>query len=322
MRDAIPCGRKCEPDPFNVFASTVAGGFAAGGISGGNLNSALQGAFFAAAFFQVGELSGAHGAGGVGAMSATQRLGQIAGHALVGCAQGAAAGGSCKSGAMSAGFAAAAGPFLPGKDISVERFAAVVSVGALASKFGGGSYENGAMTAAFGYLFNQLAARAGGSAAAAASGAQGSSPSRCDEMCQLGIATAGAVGTQGSSELNSNEKTYVTYTLTGPAGEIYAGRTSGYGLPEGLVNDRFRYHHMRLVGYNSPQVDVSATGEAGYAAIRGREQLIIDINLGISSRWVGNSINGISFLNPLKDFYIMAAQSRFGNVPLPRAKGF
>lgn len=137
----------------NAFASTVAGGFAAGGISGGNLNSALQGAFFAAAFFQVGELTGAHS--GV-AMSGAQRAGQVAGHALIGCAQGAAAGGSCRAGAMSAGFAAAAGPSLPGADISVERFLSRIVVGAIGSKLGGGGYENGAMTAAFGYLFNEL----------------------------------------------------------------------------------------------------------------------------------------------------------------------
>lgn len=64
------------------MATTAAAGFASGGISGGNLNSALQGAFFAAAFFQVGELSGAHAAAnGVGSVN---RVGQVAGHALVG----------------------------------------------------------------------------------------------------------------------------------------------------------------------------------------------------------------------------------------------
>lgn len=58
---------------------------------------------------------------------------------------------------MSAGFAAA-GPNLPGADISATRFIAQVAVGAVAGKLGGGSYENGAMSAAFGYLFNHLAA--------------------------------------------------------------------------------------------------------------------------------------------------------------------
>lgn len=136
--------------------TTAAAGFASGGISGGNLNSALQGAFFAAAFFQVGEWSGAHAATAANPMTGMQRLGQVAGHAAVGCAQSAAAGGSCKAGAMSAGFAAAAGPHLPGKEISVERFLSRIVVGAIGSKLGGGSYENGAMTAAFGYLFNDL----------------------------------------------------------------------------------------------------------------------------------------------------------------------
>jgi hypothetical protein len=113
---------------------------------------------------------------------------------------------------------------------------------------------------------------------------------------------------------------YDAYTLQGPNGEIYAGRTSGYGSAEQLVNERYSSHHMRLFGYNNPKVDVFAQGDTGYYAIRGREQLIINENGGTGSPRVGNSINGISILNPFRDTYISAAKARFSIDPLPRAK--
>jgi RHS repeat-associated protein len=135
--------------------SAMAGGFAAGGIAGGNIQSALQGAFTAALTFGVGEFSGAHAAGGSAAMSAGQRIGQIAGHAAVGCASAAAAGGSCRAGAMSAGFSALAG-HVPG--ISDTGLIGRMAVGAIAAKAGGGKAENGALSAAFEYLFNRCGA--------------------------------------------------------------------------------------------------------------------------------------------------------------------
>jgi hypothetical protein len=139
--------------------AAMAGGFAAGGISGGNIQSALQGAFTAALTFGVGEFSGAHAAGGTAAMSAGQRIGQIAGHAAVGCASHAAAGGSCKAGAMSAGFSALAG-HIPG--VSDTGLIGRMAVGAIASKVGGGKAENGALSAAFQYLFNDICTPDGG----------------------------------------------------------------------------------------------------------------------------------------------------------------
>jgi RHS repeat-associated protein len=140
--------------------SAIASGFAAGGIAGGNLQSAVQGALTAAAFFAVGELSGAHNSGGTSSMSSGQRLGQIAGHAAVGCGSAVAAGGSCKAGAVGAAFSSIAGPLLPGGDASdfnAGNFVGRMLVGAIGSKLGGGQYQNGAMTAAFEYLFNFLA---------------------------------------------------------------------------------------------------------------------------------------------------------------------
>jgi hypothetical protein len=71
----------------------------------------------------------------------------------MGCAQSAAAGGSCKSGAA-AGFVSAAGsPFINGN--YVTKLIANSVMGAISSKLGGGKAENGAITGAFGYLFNE-----------------------------------------------------------------------------------------------------------------------------------------------------------------------
>jgi hypothetical protein len=121
----------------------------------------LQGAFTAALTFGVGEISGAHAASAAGrAMTLGERALQVGGHAVVGCASGAMAGGSCKAGAMSAGFSALAGPHLPGggsQSFHAGNMLARVAVGAIASTVGGGKAENGAMSAAFEYLFNEFA---------------------------------------------------------------------------------------------------------------------------------------------------------------------
>jgi hypothetical protein len=145
---------------FNGVGGAIAGGFASGGIMGGNIESAVNGAFSAALFYGVGELSGAHEAAAAGrSMTGAEHLAQTFGHAVVGCVSASIAGGSCGSGAASAGFAAAAGPLLPGADISPERFFARVIVGGTASRLAGGSFANGATSAAFAYLFNDLGGR-------------------------------------------------------------------------------------------------------------------------------------------------------------------
>lgn len=147
----------------NAYASAAAAGFAAGGIQGGNLNSALSGAVSAAAFYGVGELSGAHSFAGTKEQFflSPEHVQQTLGHALVGCAQAASSGSSCASGASAAAFAAVAGPIIPGEVGSASNFAGRVVVGALGGKLGGGSYEGGAFTAAFGYLFNECGSAKG-----------------------------------------------------------------------------------------------------------------------------------------------------------------
>jgi hypothetical protein len=56
----------------------------------------------------------------------------------------------------SAGFAAAAGPLLPGADISPERFVSRMIVGGIGSRLAGYNFANGATSAAFAYLFNDV----------------------------------------------------------------------------------------------------------------------------------------------------------------------
>ena len=145
------------------FVSSVASRFAAGGIQGGNIQSAVQGAFFAGLTYGLSTGLELHDSAIVnGTLNFEKLSGQVALHAAVGCGQGAAAGGSCKAGAVSGGISAFAGPMLPGdgKSFDLGRLVAGAVVGAIASKLSGGKAENGAITAAFGYLFNQAGAAA------------------------------------------------------------------------------------------------------------------------------------------------------------------
>ena len=298
LGDVVGAAMQATIATTSNFVGAVAGGFAAGGISGGNIQSALQGAFTAALTFGVGEFSGAHSGG---AMSLGQRAGQVAGHAAVGCGSAAMAGGSCRAGAMSAGFSAFAGhvPVLSNTGLIGRAV-----VGAIASKLSGGKAENGALSAAFQYLFNDVATaprpRGGGKLGIITA------------LLTAGAAVINSQSSSSSGEDSQKEKTFVTYTLDGPSGEVYGGRTSGYGTPDEVVNQRFKYHHMRLLGYGNPTVDRSASGDDGAAAIRGREQDIIDGHGGVGSPYVGNSINGISIINPFRPIYLGASLQRFG----------
>lgn len=110
-------------------------------------------------------------------------------------------------------------------------------------------------------------------------------------------------------------RTYVTYELTGPGGKKYVGRASGFGTPESVMMGRYAQHHMRALGYVNPKLDESAQGfPAGYYAIRGREQMLIDYYGGIGSPLLGNSINGIWEYNPFRSAYISASCALFGPV--------
>ena len=113
---------------------------------------------------------------------------------------------------------------------------------------------------------------------------------------------------------NANIKSYQTYTKTNPkTGEVYSGRTSGTGTPEENIFNRDRNHHMNDKGFGPAVLDKSSNN---YAAIRGREQMLIDLYGGAQSTGgtSGNAINGISINNPKYDYYMKSAQGEFGNV--------
>lgn len=90
-------------------------------------------------------------------------------------------------------------------------------------------------------------------------------------------------------------KSHVTYTKPGPAGEVYSGRSSGSSTmtPEQILARRDAGHHMNEKGFEPAMLDKSSKNAA---AIRGREQQLIEANGGAQSTGgtSGNKINGIS----------------------------
>jgi hypothetical protein len=120
--------------------------------------------------------------------------------------------------------------------------------------------------------------------------------------CKDGV---GAVQTTG--------KTYVTYTKRGPNGEVYSGRSSGplTMTPEEIVARRDKGHHLNEKGFEPAVLDRSS--ENG-AAIRGREQYLIEANGGSRSSGgtSGNAINGVSPTNKKASYYRGEAEREFG----------
>ncbi len=84
-------------------------------------------------------------------------MGNVAGHALVGCASAAASGGSCGAGALAAGAGSAWSNYGYKFEFLEANVVMHAVVGGTASVLGGGKFGNGAMTGAFGYLFNYCA---------------------------------------------------------------------------------------------------------------------------------------------------------------------
>jgi hypothetical protein len=114
-----------------------------------------------------------------------------------------------------------------------------------------------------------------------------------------------------SKQLGTQEKTYQTYTKTNPkTGEVYTGRTSGYGTPEQNVARRDANHAKSAEGFGPAVLDKTSPNKA---AIRGREQKLIEANGGArrSSGTSGNEINGIAEKNDLRDEYLKEAAEEF-----------
>lgn len=117
----------------------------------------------------------------------------------------------------------------------------------------------------------------------------------------------------GALTYDATQRIFLTYTLTNFAtGQIYIGRTSGFGNPISIMNNRYISHHMRSLGFSNPTLDVTAQGIQSYPAIRGREQQLIDYYGGVGSEKVANNIRGVSKINPLGRVYNLASDTYFG----------
>ncbi len=103
-------------------------------------------------------------------------------------------------------------------------------------------------------------------------------------------------------------------------GEIYVGRTSGYGTPEEVLSNRDKKHEKLYErGFGPAVIDKVATGEIGEKAIRGREQQMIDFYGGALSDSArrpdaisANRIRGVDKNNPRGREYHEAANALFG----------
>jgi RHS repeat-associated protein len=118
-------------------------------------------------------------------------------------------------------------------------------------------------------------------------------------------------GAAAAKSEGSLVRTFQTYTKPNAiSGEMYAGRTSGFGTPLENLARRDGGHAYNDLGFGPARLDRSSVNPA---AIRGREQQLIQSfrDQGISA----NKINGISPTNPNGPFYLRSATDVFGSLP-------
>jgi RHS repeat-associated protein len=135
----------CNLTPAAGPGCAALGSFVAG-MTSGDLGQALKGAVIAyvtAPAFKV-----------VGDSFRSGSLGNVAGHAIVGCASSVAGGGRCGPGALSGAVGSLASAITRGQSFGF-RLVANSAFGGLASVAGGGNFANGAVTSAYGHLFNE-----------------------------------------------------------------------------------------------------------------------------------------------------------------------
>lgn len=196
------------------------------------------------------------------------------------------------------------------------EIAASAVLGGTVSELGGGKFANGAITSAFSVMFNDMMHPQGGDdddpwlaatgLAITASAIDGPLP--IGEVFAVGVIAAAAA-------YDLTQRVYLTYTLSGPNGQIYVGRTSGFGTPTQVMMRRYyRHQKLRNKGFGSPQLDVYIQGAHGYSAIRGREQQLIDHYGGVGSHRVANKIRGVSKINPSGRIFHAMSDWFFGNI--------
>ncbi len=148
--NVIAAGVGCGPQCASAYVAMYT--VSQGGSVGDAAKAAAITYATAMAFDAVGTATGGHNPG-ADYFGSAKYYANLAGHAVVGCASSAASGGDCGSGAMGAGFSAAATPFAIGMGRDGGTIASAI-IGGTASVLGGGRFANGAVTAAFGYLYN------------------------------------------------------------------------------------------------------------------------------------------------------------------------
>jgi hypothetical protein len=123
---------------------------------------------------------------------------------------------------------------------------------------------------------------------------------------------------------------YVTYLKHNSwTGEIYAGRSSGFGSEQDIVARRDADHHIKDIDYGPASPDKSTIAnlpvalrhfDPSYQAIRGREQQLIDSNggawsdVGRRNTNSGNKIRGVAKDNPMGRIYHIASSAAFGEI--------
>lgn len=203
------------------------------------------------------------------------------------------------------------------------KVAANAIVAGTVEELGGGKFANGAITGAFSMMFNDLmhqdspnkekrvslqgedegTLKAGAAIAVTLSAVDGPLP--------IGD-IIGGVALVGTAIYDEFTRVYITYILTNSEGQVYIGRSSGFGSVESIMKRRFYSHGRKAEGYGNPVIDKVGKGPTGRAAIRGREQQLIDFYGGVGSPRVGNTIRGVSRFNPFGRGYHAASNSMFG----------
>lgn len=299
--------------PVGVSACIAASG-ALALAAGGGLEDALKAMAFAAASFGTWTAIGTYVTPALKAVADGSRMALAAMkgavHGVVGGALSLAQGGSFIDGFVANAMGAAAGVFSEGvfgpagsggAEGFFGRTATAALAGGSASALTGGKFANGALTAAFAQMWN----------GEGMSGALTRTGSLRGLISSLTYPIAKAIG-----EIFGQQRVYVTYILRSPSlMRYYLGRASGYGSPVDVLYRRLvgHYHYM-VKGYTDVTIDQVAYGEGARAAIRGREQQLIDHYGGVGSYDVANSIRAVSMWNSQGWNFWDASNQAFGRL--------
>lgn len=299
-----------------VGCSVVGALFAIAG--GGSIGDVLQAIAMPWANFYIWGAVGGVLDGARSALGAGFGLVKSAVHGIVGGALAAAQGGNFVEGFAANALGAAAGlaseeAFGPAGTGGSANYAGRVAVAAIAggtgSALAGGKFANGALTGAFAQMWNGE-----GAAEVLKGGVRGAIRGVLSKLVWPAMV--------GTAAYDAAYRTYITYVLTNPAtGQIYAGRTSGWGSPLEILTARLATHpYYMFLGFTNVRIDRMIQGWLGKPAIRGREQQLVDSYGGVGSPRVANLIRPVFAFNPDGLFYWHQSNSQFG--PLAPYTGY